>query len=148
MPRVRGRRVNRAAASAAVFAIALGSAGAAWESSAPQEGRAPTGVSDSAAVQGRALFLRYNCYGCHGGLAGGAMGPSLRDTVWESGGTDADIYESIAEGHPEMGMPPWKKKMSGAQIRQIVAYIRSLRTSAEPTFFWGADSAAAAARRP
>src|SRR5918912_2536260 len=38
------------------------------------------------AVAGRELFLRYNGYGCHGGLAGVGMGASLRDNAWEDGG--------------------------------------------------------------
>jgi mono/diheme cytochrome c family protein len=84
---------------------------------------------------GRVTFVEYNCYGCHGGLAGGAMGPSLRDTIWKYGGTDAQIYASIHDGRP-MGMPTWGPTLSDAQIRNLVAYIRSLRTDAEPKVFF------------
>jgi cytochrome c oxidase cbb3-type subunit III len=94
---------------------------------------------------GRALFLTHNCVGCHGGLAGGAMGPSLRDTVWRYGGTDQAIFASIHDGRPE-GMPAWGKTtsvvgeqhdtLSDHEIQQIIAYIRSMRTSDEPTFFF------------
>ena len=87
------------------------------------------------AREGRQLFLTFNCYGCHGGLAGGAMGPSLRDTVWKFGGTDSAIFNSIHDGRPA-GMPTWAGTLSPEQIKVLVVYIRSLRTPAEPTFFW------------
>jgi mono/diheme cytochrome c family protein len=93
-----------------------------------------TGNPDSARM-GRALFIRYNCYGCHGGLAGGAMGPSLRDTIWKYGGTDSAITMSISQGRP-LGMPTWKGIIPPDQIRLIVDYIHSLRTDAEPKFFF------------
>jgi cytochrome c oxidase cbb3-type subunit 3 len=95
------------------------------------------------AVQGRQIFLSYNCYGCHGGLAGGAMGPSLRDTTWKYGGTDSAIYHSIHDGRP-MGMPPWAGRLDDRQIGAVIQYIRSIRTSDEPQFFFaqGGDTTA------
>ena len=83
------------------------------------------------AVQGCQIFLTYNCYGCHGGLAGGAMGPSLRDTTWKYGGTDSALYHSIHDGRP-MGMPPWAGRLNDRQIGAVIQYIRSLRTAMEP----------------
>ena len=82
-----------------------------------------------------------------GGAAWPADDPSLRDTVWEHGGSDAAICETIAEGSPEMGMPAWKDRLSDRQIRQLIAYIRSLRTSDEPTFFWTSGPDASSPRR-
>jgi len=95
------------------------------------------------AVQGRQLFIENNCYGCHGGLAGGAMGPSLRDTTWKYGGTDSLIYHSIHDGRP-MGMPPWAGRLNDREIGALIQYIRSLRTRAEPQFFFarGGDTTA------
>jgi mono/diheme cytochrome c family protein len=87
------------------------------------------------AKQGRQLFINYNCYGCHGGLAGGAMGPSLRDTTWKYGGTDSAIVASIRDGRPG-GMPAWGGTIPDTSITRLLVYIRSLRTSAEPTFFF------------
>src|SRR6202044_2854514 len=49
---------------------------------------------DAVALQdGRRLFDWYNCSGCHGGHAGGGMGPSLRDEVWIYGNRDDQIYD-------------------------------------------------------
>jgi cytochrome c oxidase cbb3-type subunit 3 len=81
--------------------------------------------------EGRQLFVRFNCSGCHGGLAGGGMGPSLRDVDWIYGATDAQVFSSIAEGRAH-GMPAWGTKLSEDQVWKLVAYIKSLRTPAEP----------------
>lgn len=84
-----------------------------------------------AMMQGRKLFLWYNCYGCHGGHGGGGMGPSLRDQTWIYGSTDAQIFDSIAQGRGK-GMPAWGLKVPEEQIWQLVAYIKSMRTPEEP----------------
>ena len=84
-----------------------------------------------AAVDGRRWFKRYNCAGCHGEHAGGGMGPSLRDVDWMYGDTDAQIFDSIAEGRAH-GMPAWGTKLPEDHIWKMVAYIRSLRTDNEP----------------
>lgn len=84
-----------------------------------------------AAAEGRRLFIWYNCYGCHGGRAGGGMGPTLRDWHWIYGGSSADIYSSIAQGRAH-GMPAWGTKLPSEQIWKLVAYIETLGTSSEP----------------
>jgi cytochrome c oxidase cbb3-type subunit 3 len=84
-----------------------------------------------AMAEGRTLFVRMNCSGCHGGRAGGGMGPSLRDADWLYGSTDAQIFSSIAEGRAH-GMPSWGTKLPEDQVWKIVAYIKSLRTPDEP----------------
>jgi cytochrome c oxidase cbb3-type subunit 3 len=84
----------------------------------------------SAAGEGRQLFVRFNCSGCHGGRAGGGMGPSLRDPDWIYGSTDAQVFSSIAEGRG-YGMPAWGTKLNEDQIWKLVAYIKTLRTQNE-----------------
>ena len=91
----------------------------------------PFGDDLAAAVEGRNLFRFYNCEGCHGGRAGGGMGPSLRDATWLYGGGDQEIYNSIAHGR-SLGMPAWGTKIPPAQIWLLVSYIQSLNTSVEP----------------
>lgn len=88
-------------------------------------------AKDPVALQeGRKLFVRFNCSGCHGGHAGGGMGPSLRDVTWIYGKRDADVFSSIAQGRAR-GMPAWGTKLPQEQIWQLVAYIQSLRTPYE-----------------
>ncbi|MBV8760743.1 MAG: c-type cytochrome [Deltaproteobacteria bacterium] len=86
---------------------------------------------DVAVEEGFKLFQRYNCAGCHGDHGGGGMGPSLRDVDWRYGDTDAQIYDSIAEGRG-FGMPAWGTKLPEDHVWKLVAYIRSLRTAMEP----------------
>lgn len=85
----------------------------------------------SASAQGRQLFVRFNCSGCHGGRAGGGMGPSLRDVDWMYGNSDAQLFSTIVEGRAH-GMPSWSQKLSTSQVWMLVTYIKSLRTSTEP----------------
>jgi cytochrome c oxidase cbb3-type subunit III len=83
-----------------------------------------------ALMEGRRLFVRYNCAGCHGGHAGGGMGPSLRDADWIYGQTDPQIFDSIAEGRAH-GMPTWRM-LAREDVWKLVAYITALRTPREP----------------
>ena len=92
----------------------------------------PYAENRAAMVEGRQLFVRFNCSGCHGGRAGGGMGPSLRDVDWIYGNDDARIYSSIAQGRAH-GMPAWESRMTADQIWKLVTYIKSLRTSNEPS---------------
>jgi cytochrome c oxidase cbb3-type subunit 3 len=80
--------------------------------------------------QGRQLFNRMNCAGCHGDHGGGGMGPSLRDVDWMYGDGDAQMFSSIAEGRRH-GMPSWGVKLNDDDIWKIVAYIKSFRTRNE-----------------
>jgi cytochrome c oxidase cbb3-type subunit 3 len=81
--------------------------------------------------EGRQLFVRFNCSGCHGGRAGGGMGPSLRDVDWIYGNNDAQLFSSITEGRAH-GMPSWQTLLTPDQTWKLVAYIKSLRTRNEP----------------
>jgi cytochrome c oxidase cbb3-type subunit 3 len=85
----------------------------------------------AAPVAGRKLFVSFNCSGCHGGRAGGGMGPSLRDEDWIYGSEPADIFDSIAEGRAH-GMPAWGVLLPPQYIWQLVSYIDTLRTPREP----------------
>jgi cytochrome c oxidase cbb3-type subunit III len=84
-----------------------------------------------ALADGRRLFDWYNCSGCHGGHAGGGMGPSLRDPVWLYGNRDDQIFDTIAHGRSK-GMPAWGSKIPQNQIWELVAYIKSMGTPQEP----------------
>lgn len=83
-----------------------------------------------ARLDGRRLFVAFNCSGCHGGYAGGGMGPSLRDDSWLYGGGSGDIYDSIAEGRAN-GMPAWGTLLPAEHIWQLVSYIETLETPNE-----------------
>lgn len=84
-----------------------------------------------ARAEGLKLFNWYNCSGCHGGHAGGGMGPNLRGGDFSYGDDPAHIFASIAEGRSK-GMPSWGTKIPEDQIWKLVAYIKSMNTPQEP----------------
>jgi cytochrome c oxidase cbb3-type subunit 3 len=89
-------------------------------------------ANDPVALQdGRRLFNWYNCSGCHGGHAGGGMGPSLRDPDWLYGNRPDQIFDTIAHGRSN-GMPAWGSKIPESQIWELVTYIKSMGTPQEP----------------
>jgi len=91
----------------------------------------PRGMDRNVLQEGRRLFRQYNCEGCHGGHAGGVMGPSLRDEIWLYGNTPGKIFNSIAEGRAH-GMPAWGTRLPDRDIWALTSYIQSLRTRDEP----------------
>jgi len=104
---------------------------AAGAASEVRGGENPYSGDRTAAVEGRQLFVRFNCSGCHGGRAGGGMGPSLRDVDWLYGNRDAQLFSSIAEGRAH-GMPAWQPQLTPDQIWKLVTYVKLLRTRNEP----------------
>jgi cytochrome c oxidase cbb3-type subunit 3 len=97
----------------------------------PPRAANPYAGDAGAATEGRELFVHMNCSGCHGGRAGGGMGPSLRDVDWIYGDAPAQIYSSVAEGRAH-GMPAWGTQLPDDQIWKLVTYIKTLRTPMEP----------------
>lgn len=91
----------------------------------------PLADDATARMEGYHLFNQFNCSGCHGGRAGGGMGPSLRDPDWLYGSTADRIFNSIAQGRGR-GMPSWGARIPEKQIWELTAYIQSLRTDHEP----------------
>ena len=111
----------------------------------PAERFANASANGKDADAGAKLFTGMNCDGCHGGGAVGAVGPSLTDGRWRYGGSDADIYRSIAEGRPK-GMPAFGGVLQPPMLWQLVAYIKSLEAPKDvPTESW-TDSGAPAPR--
>ena len=96
---------------------------------AQQNGDAPkknpyTGNA-AAIAEGKELYKKMNCYGCHGMQGGGGMGPSLIDETWKTGnGSDLSLLEQIQEGKAQM--PPFKTVVNDDQAWKLIAYIRSL----------------------
>ena len=96
---------------------------------AQQNGDAPkknpyTGNA-AAIAEGKELYKKMNCYGCHGMQGGGGMGPSLIDETWKTGnGSDLSLLEQIREGKAQM--PPFKTVVNDDQAWKLIAYIRSL----------------------
>jgi glucose/arabinose dehydrogenase len=81
------------------------------------------------------------CANCHGATLAGGQGPSLVDTTWVHGDTDADLTRVIRDGVPTTPMASFRAALTDQQIRALVIYIReaqervrsgSLATSPRP----------------
>jgi cytochrome c oxidase cbb3-type subunit 3 len=125
----RGQREVQAAAAPPPITTAVGPIPGPEQN--PARMTNPFANNIAAMADGRTLFVRMNCSGCHGGRAGGGMGPSLRDEDWLYGNTDAQIFSTIAEGRAH-GMPSWATKLTTEQVWKLVTYVKSLRTPNEP----------------
>jgi cytochrome c oxidase cbb3-type subunit III len=84
-----------------------------------------------AVQQGKELYVRMNCAGCHAYNGKGNMGPDLTDAEWRYGGLPVQIYKSIRDGRPQ-GMPAWGVALPPEDIWKLVAYIQSLGGTVSP----------------
>ena len=84
---------------------------------------------DGDPINGRRVFLRENCYICHGGRGGGGMCPSLREDPPD----ESDIDDVIEEG-TSSGMPSYRGRVSESEMEDLAAYFESFRSVREPTF--------------
>lgn len=85
----------------------------------------PFAGSAKAVAAGNELYMTYGCYGCHGTGGGGGMGPSLIDSEWRYGNSDAALFTTIKGGRPK-GMPAWGSYFTKEQIWKLVTFVRSL----------------------
>lgn len=70
---------------------------------------------------GQRLFVK-NCAHCHGADAHGDEGPDLHNLDW----SDAQIATRIRNGKKGQ-MPAFAEKFSPAEIREVTAYLRTLK---------------------
>src|SRR5216117_2089528 len=100
--------------------------------------RSPLTAQDT--VKGKAVYVKW-CAGCHGetGAGDGAAAPAMvprprnftgavykiRTTASGQLPTDADLMRAIDEGLPGSAMPAWKARLSEAERRDVIAYIKT-----------------------
>ena len=98
--------------------------------------RAADAVAPSAAVpmaslnqagEGRRLYLKLNCYSCHGMRAQGGMGPNIVHA--EAG----DVREAVWQGE-DSGMISFKHYANKVDLKNLAAYLKSIGTAKEPRF--------------
>ena len=86
-----------------------------------------------------------NCAACHGNLAQGAVKagmtisiieeqrgkqpPDLTDDQWDHGSSDDEIFGVIKRGLPPTMMAGFEGRIPDEDIRAIVTYLRSLRST-------------------
>ena len=99
---------------------------------APASAAGPSLEGNAAAVAaGRETFAA-NCVPCHGPQGQGVIGPNLTDNYWLHGNTFNDIVNTITNGVPDKGMIAWKATLNPEKIRQVAAYVMSLKGTNPP----------------
>lgn len=113
----------------------------------PGSYQSAAGAMTESLADGKRVFDA-NCANCHGPRAqgavragieisiiaerGGTQPPDLTDARWDHGSTDAEIAAVISKGVPSGMMAPYEGRLSDAEIRNVVAYVRSLAASPAP----------------
>ena len=83
---------------------------------------------DGNPVLGRAVYVRDNCYSCHGNTGAGGDGPNIRDDPPD----EDDVAEVVLEG-TETGMPSFARLLDRNEVANVAAYIQTLGSNEEPT---------------
>jgi len=90
------------------------------------------GLAGVAFADGQRKFLA-KCAACHGkdGKGQTEMGqklkvPDFSDAAFQAKFSDADALKQISDGNAEKKMPAFKDKLSEDEIKEVVAYVRTL----------------------
>lgn len=75
---------------------------------------------------GKTLFGQ-KCVACHGPDGQGLQGPNLTDEYWKNGGSIKNIFKTIKNGVPNMGMIAWGQELTPNQIETLANYIKSIK---------------------
>jgi mono/diheme cytochrome c family protein len=105
------------------------------------ERQSVAGARPDALADGKRLY-DVNCANCHGARAqgavkagignsiiaerGGKQPPDLTDPASDHGSTDTEVFTVIKKGIPSGMMAPYEGRLSDVEIRNVVAYVRSL----------------------
>ena len=127
---------------ATFFLVQMG----AWSSSELPDLKNPYEGNKQAIKEGRKLWFKYGCNGCHGGGGGGGMCPPVINDIWVYGNSDAVLHELIKLGSVELrkkyglqrigkerivgDMPPFSA-LSDDEIWKLITYIRSRKPKEE-----------------
>ena len=84
----------------------------------------PYAGNRGAEEEGERIF-KENCRSCHGEKGAGGFGPKLATTARKFGGSDADLFASVAGGRPG-GMPAFLPQLGKERVWKAVAYVRHL----------------------
>lgn len=127
--------------AAIAIAGAIGLAGSGWHTHLAAQASAVAAAADASAPRGRTIYLAH-CVECHGadgkgdGPAAHLLTPRPRDFTLarykirstETGSlpTDDDILRSIRQGLYGTAMPGWQQLLPDADLRALVAYVKTL----------------------
>ena len=128
--RVRQTLLATIALTLSAFAVANG----AWLAKVPakdHERQNPYHGQQDAVAAGQLIFLDH-CAQCHGKDAlGTKKRPPLRSDRVQHEATEGDIHWLLVNGNMKKGMPSWAK-LPDQQLWQVITYVKSLGTPADP----------------
>ena len=81
--------------------------------------------------RGEAIY-KANCVPCHGDRGQGVIGPNLTDEYWIHGSKARELYQVIAGGVLDKGMPAWRPVLGGAKVKEALAFVLTLRDTKVP----------------
>lgn len=94
-------------------------------------------TGDTAAIaEGKKLWFKYNCYGCHGTQGGGGIGTNLIDSQWLYGGDDQSVFNTIKNGQGQMPALAQIANIPDQEIWKLIAYVRSLYKGEPDKVIW------------
>ena len=82
-------------------------------------------------TSGQATF-KTMCAACHGQKGEGLVGPNLTDKFWIHGSAPTNIYKMIDVGVPTKGMPAWGPMLGATRVREVTAYLLTLKNTNVP----------------
>ena len=87
----------------------------------------PFSKSAKSVVEGRKIYLKYGCAGCHGLGGGGGMGKPISDDEWIFGSDDQTLFKLLRGEIPQQTMPgSIGQTMTDDEVWKVLAYVRSL----------------------
>ena len=91
----------------------------------------PIAFGDAGDERAGGDLFQQTCSACHGPEGVGLTAPSLKTSTFVAGASDQEVFDTIAKGRIEKGMPPWSSGYGGLlsdeQILALVAYVRELQ---------------------
>jgi len=97
----------------------------------------PFAKSAEAVVDGRKLYLKYGCSGCHGMGGGGGMGKPLIDDEWKFGSDDQTLFKLVRGEIPNQTMPnAIGKALTDDEVWKVILYVRSVYSGDPSKINW------------
>ena len=89
---------------------------------------------DASAVAAGSQTFATQCMACHDTKAQGrvGLGPNLTDKYWIHGGAPTNIHATVTNGVSAKGMPAWAPILGEEGVKQVVAYVLTLRNTEVP----------------
>ena len=97
---------------------------------APVQAMSPSAPRTPSA--GQLVFVE-RCQICHGVEGRGLIGPPLNATGHAYEHTDDNLFRTITRG-TAAGMPSWRDGLSPNEVRQVIAYLKTLWTDQQRDF--------------